>query len=111
MKIEVVLKSFEYKLIENALASFPFRVQSYTVFPSTRQLFTVLRSPHIDKKSREQFEIRRYKATASIEPKTLEECSHVLDVLHHIQCIGVQIQIRVHSNTFLRKEGLEPTRT
>lgn len=64
--IEISLKSFESKLIQNAvlqiLSLLPSQWQfSQFSLPMTKKRFTVLRSPHIDKKSREQFEIQYYK--------------------------------------------------
>ena len=38
--------------------------------PTRRELYTVLRSPHIDKKSREQFEIRTHKRLVDISEPT-----------------------------------------
>jgi small subunit ribosomal protein S10 len=43
--------------------------------PTRRQVFTVLRSPHVDKKSREQFEIRVHKRLIDItqsNPQTID---------------------------------------
>jgi ribosomal protein S10 len=58
----VTLKSFEKERVEQARAEIealltllPGRVTS-VCFPKQRKLMTLLRSPHIDKKSREQFE-------------------------------------------------------
>ncbi len=43
--------------------------------PTRRQIYTVLRSPHVDKKSREQFEIRVHKRLIDItqsNPQTID---------------------------------------
>ena len=43
--------------------------------PTRREIFTVLRSPHVDKKSREQFEMRTHKRLIDIlnpPPQTVE---------------------------------------
>jgi small subunit ribosomal protein S10 len=43
--------------------------------PTRRQVYTVLRSPHVDKKSREQFEIRVHKRLIDItqsNPQTID---------------------------------------
>jgi len=51
------------------------RVRGPILLPTRIERYTVLRSPHIDKKSREQFEIRTHKRVIDIEeptPKTVE---------------------------------------
>ena len=48
--------------------------------PTDRVLFTVIRSPHIDKRSRESFEILTHKRLIDIEeptPKTIDELSNL----------------------------------
>ena len=66
-KIIFKFKSFHHQIIEKTLTKVIFKLNSvniikYTVFPLPIRLqrFTVLRSPHIDKKSREQFELNQY---------------------------------------------------
>ena len=71
--IEISLKSFEYKLLQNARSQIVsitphFWKQSQIMLPLKRKKFTVLRSPHIDKKSREQFELKYYKNVLKIFP-------------------------------------------
>ena len=54
------------------------RVQGPIPLPTRIERFTVLRSPHIDKKSREQFEIRTHKRILFISdysPKTVDSIS------------------------------------
>lgn len=55
-KIRIVIRSFDHPFFENHFGG----LQPYTRkigLPESRVLYTVLRSPHIDKKSREQFEM------------------------------------------------------
>ena len=61
--------------------------------PTRIERYTVLRSPHIDKKSREQFEIRTHKRLIDIHqpsPKTIDS----LQRLDHLPA-GVDIEIRL----------------
>ena len=61
--------------------------------PTRIERYTVLRSPHIDKKSREQFEIRTHKRLIDIHqptPKTVDS----LQRLDHLPA-GVDIEIRL----------------
>ena len=60
--------------------------------PTKKEVFTVLRSPHIDKKSREQFETRTHKRLIDIlkpTPQT-EEALMKLDLAS-----GVDIEIKL----------------
>jgi small subunit ribosomal protein S10 len=81
-KIRVKLKAYDYRLLDQftsqivdtarrtgALVSGPVPL------PTKRTIYTVLRSPHIDKKSREQFEMRTHKRLLDIldpTPKTVD---------------------------------------
>ena len=59
--------------------------------PTRRSVYTVLRSPHVDKKSREQFEIRTHKRLLDI----LRPNKETLDALMKLDLsAGVDVQIR-----------------
>ena len=59
--------------------------------PTSIERYTVLRSPHVDKKSREQFEIRTHKRIIDIEEPTAQ----TVDALHRlIMPAGVDIKIK-----------------
>jgi small subunit ribosomal protein S10 len=59
--------------------------------PTRIERYTVLRSPHIDKKSREQFEIRTHKRLIYIEEPT----SKTVDALSKLDMpAGVDIRIK-----------------
>jgi small subunit ribosomal protein S10 len=60
--------------------------------PTHRRIYTVLRSPHVDKKSREQFEIRTHKRLIDIVDSTPQ----TVDALMKLDLpAGVDIEIRV----------------
>ena len=68
------------------------RVQGPVPLPTRIERYTVLRSPHIDKKSREQFEIRTHKRVIYIDeptPKTVDSLSKLN------MPAGVDIRIKV----------------
>ena len=80
---EIVLIAEQYGDIVNGPIPLPTRVERYTV----------LRSPHIDRKSREQFEIRTHKRLIEIlqpQGKTIEALNKGLSLPP-----GVDIKIRV----------------
>ncbi|MCL6546133.1 MAG: 30S ribosomal protein S10 [Bryobacteraceae bacterium] len=59
--------------------------------PTVKNRFTVLRSPHVDKKSREQFEIRTHKRLLDI----LEPTQETVDALMRLDLpAGVDVEIK-----------------
>ncbi|MEN8148250.1 MAG: 30S ribosomal protein S10 [Planctomycetota bacterium] len=67
------------------------RVSGPVPLPTRIERYTVLRSPHIDKKSREQFEIRTHKRLIYIEEPT----SKTVDALSKLDMpAGVDIRIK-----------------
>jgi small subunit ribosomal protein S10 len=81
-KIRINLKAYDYKVLDQSVAEIVdiagrtgARVAGPVPLPTRINKFTVLRSPHVDKKSREQFEIRTHKRLIEIidpSPATLE---------------------------------------
>jgi len=68
------------------------RVAGPIPLPTEINKYCVLRSPHIDKKSREQFEIRTYKRLMDI----LEPTQQTMDAISKLDlAAGVDVEIRV----------------
>jgi small subunit ribosomal protein S10 len=66
-KIRIRLKAYDQRLLDRSTQDIVetakrtgARVVGPIPLPTKRELYTVLRSPHVDKKSREQFEIRTH---------------------------------------------------
>ncbi len=66
--IRIRLKSYDNKILDNSVQEIVevaertgAEVVGPVPLPTKRRVYTVLRSPHVDKKSREQFEIRIHK--------------------------------------------------
>lgn len=86
-KIKITLKSFDHRSLDSAAKSIVDAVRRTGAnvvgpIPLPRSIgrFIVNRSPHIDKKSREQFEIRTHKRLLSISfptPQTVEALGKV----------------------------------
>ncbi|KAJ3684647.1 hypothetical protein LUZ61_013811 [Rhynchospora tenuis] len=68
--------------------------------PDSRVLYTVLRSPHIDKKSREQFEMRIKKQylVTKVDAKDVEK---KFFWLKRQRILGAQYEVRLHTKTRL----------
>ena len=98
-KIRIKLKSYDHILIDKSTEKIIKTVKSTGAIvsgpiplPTRRTVFTVLRSPHVDKKSREQFEIRTHKRLINVlepNPKTIEALTR-LDLP-----AGVDIEIKI----------------
>jgi ribosomal protein S10 len=69
--------------------------------PKKRTLYTVLRSPHVDKKSREQFEMKIHKQTFFVETENQYIRSQLLRLLFQ-DSPGVQCQVVVHYKTRIK---------
>ena len=72
-KIRLTLKSYDHQLLDKAVKQIVLTVKrtgSQLVgpvpMPNKKRCFTVLRSPHIDKKSREQFELTTHRRILDI---------------------------------------------
>lgn len=98
-RIRIKLKAYDHKLLDQSAMRIVQAVErtGATVagpipLPTEITRYTVLRSPHIDKKSREQFEIRTHKRLIDIidpNPKTVDALMH-LDLP-----AGVDIEIKL----------------
>ena len=97
-KIRIRLKAYDHKVLDQSATEIVStakrtgaQVPGPVPLPTTKNKYCVLRSPHTDKKSREQFEIRTHKRLIDIlEPtqKTIEDLTK-LDLPS-----GVDIEIK-----------------
>ena len=82
-RIRIKLRAYDYRMLDDSLAKIVDTVQRTgaslvgpVLLPTAIRRYTVLRSPHTDKKSREQFEMRVHKRLVDIvepTPRTVEE--------------------------------------
>jgi small subunit ribosomal protein S10 len=98
-KIRVSLKSYDYKLLDKSVSEIVDTVKrtGATIagpvpLPTKISKFCVLRSPHVDKKSREQFEIRTHKRLIDI----LEPTQQTVDALMKLDlAAGIDVEIKL----------------
>jgi len=98
-KIRIRLKAYEHKILDSSTSEIIETVQRTGAqisgpvpLPTTIEKFCVLRSPHIDKKSREQFEIRTHKRLLDI----LEPTQQTVDALMKLELpAGVDVEIKL----------------
>lgn len=82
-KIRIKLKSYDHRILDKSVKSIidtvnrtGAHISGPVLLPVKIKKYTVLRSPHVDKKSREQFEMRIHKRLIDIldpTPTTVEE--------------------------------------
>ena len=96
--IRIRLKAFDHRILDastkeivNTAKRTGAEVRGPIPLPTRIEKFTVNRSPHIDKKSREQFEIRTHKRMLDI----LEPTQQTLDALMKLDLsAGVDVEIK-----------------
>jgi small subunit ribosomal protein S10 len=86
-RIRVCLKAYDHRLIDSSAEKIVetakrtnARVAGPIPLPTRRRIYCVLRSPHVDKKSREHFESRVHKRIIDIldpTPQTTDELSRM----------------------------------
>ena len=97
-KIRIRLKAYDYKLLDqsaNEIIDTVRRSGANTAgpvpLPTRINRYTVLRGPHVDKKSREQFEIRTHRRLLDI----LDPTQATLDALMKLDLsAGVDVEIK-----------------
>ena len=98
-KIRVCLKSYDYKLLDKSVQEIVDTVKRTGAIvagpiplPTMVNKFCVLRSPHVDKKSREQFEIRTHKRLLDI----LDPTQQTVDALMKLDlAAGIDVEIKL----------------
>jgi len=99
--IRIRLRSFDYRALDASARDIVStaqrtgaRVRGPVPLPTRIERFTVNRSPHVDKKSREQFEIRKHKRMLDIVDPTPQ----TVDALMKLDLsAGVDVDIKVNS--------------
>lgn len=98
-KIRIRLKGYDHKLLDSAVSEIVHTVRRTggTVagpipLPTRIERYTVNRSPHVDKKSREHFEIRTHKRLLDI----LEPTQQTIDDLGKLELsTGIDVEIKL----------------
>ena len=97
-KIRIRLKAYDYRVLDQSTAEIVdtakrtgARVAGPIPLPTRRSVYTVLRSPHVNKKSREQFEIRIHKRMIDLTHTTQQTID---DLTKLVLPAGVDIEIK-----------------
>ena len=97
-KIRIRLKAYDHRVLDQAATEIVdtarrtgANVAGPIPLPTVRNQWTVLRSPHVDKKSREQFEIRTHKRLLDL----LQPTPETVDALMKLDLpAGVDVEIK-----------------
>jgi small subunit ribosomal protein S10 len=97
-KIKIKLKAYDHRILDqstreimNTARRTGAKVCGPIPLPTMREVFTVLRSPVIDKKSREQFQIKTHKRLLDI----VEPTAKTIDALRKLDLpSGVDVEIK-----------------
>ncbi len=97
-RIRIRLKAYDFKLLDQSVSEIiqtvkntDARIAGPIPLPTRINSYTVLRSPHVDKKSREQFEVRTHKRLIDI----LDPTQATLDALMRLDlAAGVAVEIK-----------------
>ena len=97
--IRIRLKAFDHRVLDTSISEIVntakrtgAQVRGPIPLPTRIERYTVLRSPHIDKKSREQFEIRTHKRLLDIVDPTPQ----TVDALMKLDLAsGVDVEIKL----------------
>ena len=102
-RIRIRLKAYDCRILDQSAREIVdtarrtgARVAGPVPLPTRRERWTVLRSPHVDKKSREQFEIRTHKRLLDI----VEPTTQTVDALMKLDLpAGVDVEITAVGKT------------
>ena len=98
-KIRIKLKSFDHNLLDKSAEKIVKAVKQTGVvvsgpipLPTRKKVFTVLRSPHVNKKAREQFQVCSYKRLIDI----YNSSTTTVDALMKLELpSGVDVEINI----------------
>jgi len=97
-KIRIKLKSYDYNLVDKSAEKIVKTVKSTGAvisgpipLPTKKRIFTVLKSPHVNKKAREQYQLCSYKRLMDIYSSTPK----TVDALMKLELpSGVEVEIK-----------------
>lgn len=98
-KMRIKLKAFDNRLLDQSAKEIIELVQKTGVkisgpvpLPTRREIYTVLRSPHVNKKSREQFQMKIHKRVIDI----IEPTARTVDSLSKLSLpAGIEVEMKL----------------
>lgn len=100
LRIRVKLRSYDHRLLDNvtsrlvrAAVNTGAAVRGPVPLPTKRKIITVLRSPHIDKKSREQFMLLIHRRLVDIYPQSPQATVDSLSKLDIPSGVDIEVKL------------------
>ncbi|MCK9265727.1 30S ribosomal protein S10 [bacterium] len=99
-RIRIKLKSFDSRLLDKSVEEIVelarrsgVKIVGPIPLPTKKEIYTVLRSPHVNKNSREQFEIRIHKRLIDI----MDSTARTVDSLGKLNLpAGVEVEMKLN---------------
>ena len=111
--MKILIKSFDFQTVQNSLIQIKKMRKilsknldyEQVVFelPKSTQRWTVLRSPHVDKKSREQFQIQNRCVLYSTNFRNRKELMIFFQKLKHTELYGSELSIEISHLSYFDK--------
>lgn len=104
VSINILLKSYNHYYIKKSVIHLSKTIQKWNIpliqikcipLPEDRKKITLLKSPHVHKKAREQFELLTKKSRIEICTKTEKQALLIVLLLVYSQFPGVEMQVGV----------------
>jgi len=97
--MRIKLKAFDNRLLDQSakdivemLKKTGVKISGPVPLPTRREVYTVLRSPHVNKKSREQFQIKVHKRVIDV----IEPTARTVDSLSRLNLpAGVEVEMKL----------------
>ncbi|MBN1444777.1 MAG: 30S ribosomal protein S10 [Candidatus Omnitrophica bacterium] len=98
-RMRIKLKAFDNRLLDQSakeiiemLKKTGVKISGPVPLPTKREVYTVLRSPHVNKKSREQFQIKVHKRVIDV----IEPTARTVDSLSKLNLpAGVEVEMKL----------------
>jgi small subunit ribosomal protein S10 len=98
-RIRIKLRSYDHRILDESIKEIIEIARSTGVqiagpipLPTKKEIYTVLRSPHVNKKSREQFQLCTHKRLLDI----LDPSARTVDALSHLSLpAGVEVEMKL----------------
>jgi len=106
IQIKIQFKAFNYKLLNKIIydifqkgLNLNMQITQPVKLPTKKHLFTVLKSPHVNKKARNQFQLIIYKRLLILKctEHDLNNLKLFIDYIKHVSS-GIQIKIQYINN-------------
>ena len=117
VSVNILLNSYNHYYIKKSVIHLSKTIQKWNIpliqmkcipLPHRKRKITLLKSPHVHKKAREQFELLTKKSRIEIITKTQKQATLIVLLLAYSQFPGVEIKVKVKYSTPLVHHNFQP---